>query len=239
MAIKLSLLVPVRADSKFLGHFLAAYVAKTKDKENTQLIIFLGELDTWNRDLLNVLAFNNRHNILLMKDEIQAGQSGHHIYLNTMLPQATGDWIGHTCDDIPIIMDGWDNHIRNFITENYIDHNKIHQLIPGMYEPGANIHFLSRAYIDTVGKMAGYPNTDSWNNTVLDQIPYEIRNGRRWDIPGKIFRDYTRDRDFCSALNYGLYARKRINNPNWESKEVQNLIKEEGHKLLQAIQNGK
>lgn len=234
--ISISLLVPARANSKFLGHFLASYAAKTADKKNTQLILFLGELDAWNQDLIKVLDIEN---MMVMVDEIQAGQSGHHIYLNTMLPEATGDWIGHTCDDIPIIMDGWDDYLRNFIKEKHLSHEKIYQLIPGMHEPGANIHFLSRSYVDTVGKMAGYPNTDSWNNTVFDQIPFKIRNGRRIDVPGKLFRDYTRDGGFCGAMNYGLYARKRIKNPNWETKEMQDAVKIDGHKLLQAIKNGK
>ncbi len=236
--MKLSLLVPVRPNSKFIAHFLMDYVQTTKYFSDIELLLMPSPLDTWNK---NLFAYFSRFpdNIKFFDEPAQLGQAGHYIYLNELNKYATGDWVLHICDDMFIIADYWDEIFFNAVEG--LDHNKIYQVIPRFEPSGAHVHGFSRGWLDVTGRIAGYPNTDSWNNTVMECIPSELREKRLINIETPMFQDTSNDPDYFVLHSHGMPSGeiKRMAAGSWESDEVQASIKAEGKLLLDAIEAGR
>lgn len=197
------------------------------------------ESDTWNIDLFEWAGQHPA--ITIVKENMEMGQKGHHQYLNELFKWSHGCWILNFCDDMYIKAKGWDDRIRDFIREKELYPNKCYMLIPRFEIDGAVEHILSRGWIDTVGFISAYQNTDSWLNTVSDTMPEVYSSERRLNIPGILFEDYSNNVSMNALME--LHDRpdnkKTIIVADFKDDIIQQSIKEAANKVVGAINGGR
>ena len=156
-----------------------------------------------------------------------------------MAKHASGDWIINFCDDMHILLKDWDEQLREFIRERQLDPEKCFMIVPRFKVDGAVEHILSKAWIEIVGFVTAYQNTDSWLNTVTDVAPQIFRDTRRiqWNLP--MFEDYSHRENLHHLLENTGGGKGIAVDEHWESKEIQDTIKVAADKLFYAFQNGR
>lgn len=237
------MLVPSRPNSKLLAHLIMAFLNKTKDLVNTELLVMPAKRNEWNQDLVEYIGKKEPSIRFIPEPENELGQRGHHVYINELAKHAKGDWVFNFCDDMDILTRDWDEYVREFIRNKGLDHNKCYVLVPRFKQAGAVEHILSRTWIETVGCVFNFPNGDSWLNTVTDTTPEIFRLSRRLEIHNVMFEDFSNIEGLFHLFNEeGLKRRMTGTTPNsvdWNSEEVQRGIKEAAGKLFKAMQNGR
>jgi hypothetical protein len=156
-----------------------------------------------------------------------------------MAKHASGDWIINFCDDMHILLKDWDEQLREFIREKQLDSEKCYMIVPRFRVDGAVEHILSKAWIETVGFVTAYQNTDSWLNTVTDTAPEQFTATRRlqWNTP--MFDDYSHVEDLKFLFGKSFGGAGIPDEKQWQSEEIQASIKEAADKLFYAFQNGR
>jgi hypothetical protein len=235
--IKISMLVPARPESKFLNHLVMAFLNKTKNFEDTELLVMPARRNDWNRDMMDYIS-RKEPSIKFIEEPEELGQRGHHVYMNELVKHAGGDWIVNFCDDMDILMRDWDEAVRDFIRHRQFDPDKCWMLIPRFLISGAVEHILSRGWIDITGHDFMYPNGDSWLNGVMDSTPEEFRKERRIEMINVMFEDYSHDPIYEPLFGHGPKGLTKAGE-DWHSDEVQNAIKEDAAKLWEAYRNGR
>ncbi len=230
--MKISVLVLARRRSRFLATYLYNFLTKTKDLENTELLVMASENDDWNEDVFNY--YKDFPNIKFFFEDRKLGRAGRHIFFNELAEKASGDWILHTCDDQRFIMDGWDNYLREMIVAGGIDSNKVHMILPKFDNIGHVDHMISRGYLNAAGRVGGYGNIDSWINGVRDSLPPD----RVHFTPDELMHDFTHHPEIYTPeyLISDISVGKRF--PKWNSPEVKQDLLQEIAKVQEAIQNG-
>lgn len=242
---RISVLTASRPESKTLAHFVLSYLVKTHDHANTELLINASSINEWNQDLITFTKLlSPKYNIRFFEDEESAGQIGHHKYINALVPHATGDWLFEVCDDMEFTTPAWDTYIRHIAERRGADSNKIYQIIPGLEKKGASVCVLSRGWVETTGQFAGYQNTDTWLNTIMDTLGDAIKGARRIeDATMTILKDYSNEPEFAELVRHGVLPRKPKENDKsplqWGEQEVRELLEKEVEKIRLAIENGK
>lgn len=183
--MKLSVIVSVRKNSKFISKLLHSIVAKTKNIKDIEVWMMTNINDTWNRDLFNQMGYT--HGFKTLTEDYKYGRAGLHKYFEALLPHTTGEWVLYLCDDHDIAVDGWDQKIFDLINTQQLDYNKIYQIVPHCVNTGSVIHILSRGWINTTHEIGKHPNVDSYLNYVAERLPVD----RIHHIYEKIFIDYT------------------------------------------------
>lgn len=183
--MKLSVIVSVRKNSKFISKLLFSIVKKTKHPEDIEVLLMTNENDTWNKDMFEVMK--TASNAKVFKENYKYGRAGLHKYFEALLPHTTGEWVLYLCDDHDIAVDGWDQKIFDLINANQLDYNKIYQIVPHCVNTGSVIHILSRGWINTTHEIGKHPNVDSYLNYVAERLP----TNRIYHVYDKLFIDYT------------------------------------------------
>lgn len=233
------MLCPVRPESKFFAHFVAGYLNKTKNFTDTELLIMAAPRNEWNQDLIEYLQ-RKEPSIRFIPEPEQApgGQKGHHIYINELAKHAKGNWILNFCEDMHILLRDWDEVLREWIREKQLDPDKCWMIIPRFETRGAVEHLLSRGWLDITGMVFGYPNGDSWLNTVTDLAPAIFRDSRRLDCNILMFKDYSSDVGVKHLFEAGEQTNKPVvERTRWE--EMKPEIQKVSDKLFEAFQNGR
>ena len=175
MITTISVLVPVRPNSSLLSRFLSDYFDKTKDQENTELLLMIHPKDR-NKSMVES---NKGIRVVLEKDEnTRLGQRGHHIYINELAKYAKGDWMLCLGEDCNFLMGGWDDFLRYTINKLFVfggvaglDPKRFFVIMPPFDPPGAVEPMFSRGCFNALdGRLVAYPNTDSWMNTVMSRV---------------------------------------------------------------------
>lgn len=191
--MRLSVIVSVRKNSKFISKLLHSFYKKTGLLSNIEILLMVNKHDTWNKDLFDyfediVLENDLDHKwVRVFEEDYKYGRAGLHKYFEALLPHTTGEWVLYLCDDHDIAVEGWDQKIFDFINTQQLDHKKIYQIVPHCVNTGSVIHILSRGWIDTTHEIGKHPNVDSYLNYVAERLP----SNRIWHIYDKLFIDYT------------------------------------------------
>jgi hypothetical protein len=183
--MKLSVIVSVRKNSKFIGKLLYSVATKTKNSDSIEMLLMTNENDTWNKDMFKLLEADKQ--IRIFKENYKYGRAGLHKYFEALLPHTTGEWVLYLCDDHDVAVDGWDQKIFDLINSNQLDYKKIYQIVPHCVNTGSVIHILSRGWIDTTHEVGKHPNVDSYLNYVAERLP----SNRIYHVYDKLFIDYT------------------------------------------------
>lgn len=188
MTAKITALVAARRNSKYLARFMFNYLARTADRENTELRVIFSVHDEWNLELVE--HFEGTPGISFQTEDFGLGRAGLHVYFDTLLAadDPLPDWTIYFCEDHHIIVDGWDNVVREAIADN--DPADLHALIPRWRNTGTVNHVLSRGYLETLGTIARHGNLDSYINAVLTKSRSHVTIT---GVPGEIFHDFTAD----------------------------------------------
>src|SRR3989304_1199901 len=104
--MKLSIIISVRKNSKFITKLLFSILAKTYAMENIEVLCLLNKHDTWNADLPKVLPM-----FKYFYEDLKMGRAGLHKYFGELLPHTTGDWVLYLCDDHDIVMNHYDRYL--------------------------------------------------------------------------------------------------------------------------------
>jgi hypothetical protein len=235
--IKISMLAPARPESKFLTHLVLAFLNKTKNFDDTELLIMPAKRNKWNDDMMQYIS-RHEPSVKFIDEPEELGQRGHHVYMNELLKHAKGDWISNFCDDMDILLRDWDEVLRDFIRSKQLDPDKCWMLIPRFIVSGAVEHVLSRGWVDITGHNFMYPNGDSWLNGVMDATPEEFRQNRRLEIPNVMFEDFSHEPEYFPLFGTGEKG-KTASREDWLGEEIQSAIKADAAKLWEAYHNGR
>lgn len=233
----ISVLVAARKNSKYLAKFLFGYFANTFAPEKTEVIVMLNAADTWNDDLVNYYENFTDYPIRFLREDHKLGRAGLAIYLNELLPYATGQWIVYFCEDHYINFEGWDAEIRKFIADRELNSTKVYTVIPKFDNAGTMNHILSRGFVDQIGGyLAQHGNLDSYINDVIRNIPRD----RRLRMDQEIFHDFTHDipSPMDDSHLQSVISRKGKLMPKYDSDTIRGLITMDSQKLQQAIREG-
>ena len=236
--IVISMLCPVRPESKFFAHFIAGFLNKTKNFYDTELLVMPAKQNEWNQDLIEYLQRKEPSIKFIDEPESELGQRGHHIYINELAKHAKGDWILNFCEDMHILLRDWDEVLREWIREKQLDPDKCYMIIPRFEASGAVEHILSRGWLDIVGTVFNFPNGDSWLNTVSDLTPEIFRQTRRLDCNILMFKDYSANPQFGNLFERGEQSSKpSAAIEEWEGAKPE--MQAVADKLFDAFQNGR
>jgi len=230
---KISVLLASRKNSKYLAKFFMGLLHRTHDMANIEVLTMLNKDDTWNSELVSVIA-DNRPNVRFFWEDSGLGRAGLHTYFNELAQWATGDWIIYFCEDHFIIMDGWDKYILDTIEAWQLDPQKVWTVIPKFDNIGAMNQIISRGYYNALGYVGRNGWIDSYLNDVNEQIPQDrIRH-----LPYYTFTDFTHYQPSPMADEM-LQARRDegaiANLPKYDSDENRRLIAEDAEKLSVSI----
>jgi len=170
--ITISVIVPVRPESLVISKFLQSYFEMTKNLCKTELLLMVSKRSERNKDLFEEYKAKG---VRIYVERGSYGQRGHHVYLNQLARWTKGDWIFSMCDDMIFTRKEWDDMVRQFIVDNELDKDKIYKVTPCFTDRGANQAILSRGYYEAVGRIYGYPNGDSWINTVMGYVDVALK----------------------------------------------------------------
>jgi hypothetical protein len=228
--MKLSIIISVRKNSKFITKLLFSILVKTYSMENIEVLCLLNKHDTWNADLPKVLPM-----FKYFYEDLKMGRAGLHKYFEELLPHTTGDWVLYLCDDHDIVMNQYDRYLLGFIQFHALDSKKIFQIIPRCTNTGSVIHILSRGWIATTGHIGAHANVDSYLNDVAVKIP-------EWRLKypqDPVFIDYTcmpeiMTREHCQTeIDPKFIARNYTTDPT-----VKTDIEHDAHLIIEAIGKG-
>lgn len=200
--MKISVLVSARKNSKYLAKFLHVYFMRTTPMADIECLVMMNEGDTWNTELVEYYNrvqqfmgfYGENQPLRFYKEDLGLGRAGLHEYFNELYKHATGDWIVYFCEDHSIIMDGWDDYIRQNIEERGLDHMQPYCIVPVFDNAGSMNHILSRGYCKAIGdRVGGHGWIDSWINDVNWRAfgDRSLRLIRNLDTP--MFHDFTHD----------------------------------------------
>ena len=225
----LSLMLTIRKNSKFFSKFLIGYLSKTKNFSNVELLILASEGDTWNKDLFDYYHLN------VIYENLRCGKGGRHLFYNELAKHAKGDWLWHFCDDHYLIMDGYDEYILDYIKQNNIDSNQIHSIVPVVSNSGSISQILSRGWYETVGRMGGQGNIDSYLNTVAERMlcPERIHYP-----PHAIMTDFTVDSTIMTPEHSYVELDPSYKFYPFNSPETDAEINKDASLLYHAIKEG-
>lgn len=228
--MKLSILLSVRKNSKFLAKFLHNYADKTRHWDEHELLIMYSEQDTWNKEIIN--DFDGIPSIHFFKEDYKLGRSGLHQYFNELARHATGEFLIYFCDDHHIAVRDWDVKLLDFIAENNIDSKKVNMIVPKWDNAGAMSQILSRGWYEAAGSIGRYGNIDSYNNFVAEKIDQE----RVHQMTEPLFHDFTHDPYIMTPEDCIVEDMQPILE-NWGDQSVTDRIQEDAEKLQEAIRN--
>ena len=229
-----SLLVSCRKNSKFLAKLIFSYLSKTKNLDQTEMLIMISNEDTWNTDLLNFVCTIYPDRIKVFREDYGMGRKGLHVYFNELAAKSRGDWLWYFCDDHDIVMQDYDWYIKSIIDLHQMNPHKIYQIIPRCSNSGSIAHILSRGWFDISGDLGKHANIDSYINYVTFYLPeYRIF---RPDDP--VIIDYTADPTIMTPEHNKAFINQSLVFPLGESQEVQLLAKKDGQRLAIAIEQG-
>ena len=232
------MLAPIRPESKFFAHLIMAFLNKTKDFYNTELLLMPAKRNKWNEDLVSYISRKEPSIRFIDEPVEEKGQRGHHIYMNELAKHAKGDWIMNFCDDMDILLRDWDEVIREFIRSKELDPEQCFMIIPTFEVAGAVEHILSRGWLETVGCNFNYPNGDSWLNTVVEKTPEIFKKTRVLSLPTTMFEDYSHKEQYFHLFESTTKGETK-EKEDWNSPEVQSGIWEASKKLFEAFENGR
>lgn len=203
---KISILVAVRKNSKYLAKFIFGYFANTEYPEEHEVLIMLNKHDTWNQELVEFLEPIKSRGFPVFNfyyEDMQLGRAGLHKYFNELAKQATGDWMIYFCEDhfiIPTIaMDGrpykhpWDLYFMNKITELQLDFKDVYILVPKFDNVGAMNHMVSRGYYNAMGFVIG---RHGWIDSYINDVAFAAwghKAGRMIRFDNETFHDFSHD----------------------------------------------
>lgn len=229
--IKISVLVSVRKNSKYLAKFLFGYLAQTVRPETIDVHIMINEHDTWNSDLIKY--FSAKEGFHFYRENLGLGRHGLHEYLNSMVKETAGDWLVYFCDDHFIIMAGWDAYIRSTIELSNLDPNKVWCIIPKFDNVGAMNQILSKGYVRALGgKLGRHGWIDSYVNDLNDSIPDRVLR-----LDHETFHDFTHDKPnmLDDVHTRPANPEKGLRLPAYKSLTYKRYVREDQQKLTDAI----
>lgn len=229
----LSLLVSSRKNSKFLSKLIFSYLTKTKNLDQTEMLIMVNSEDTWNADLLKTITaiYPNIH---VFYENYGMGRNGLHRYFNELAGHAKGDWFFYLCDDHDIVMKDYDHFIKSLIDLHQMNPHKIYQIIPRCSNSGSISHILSRGWYDILGDLGKHGNIDSY----INYVSFWIQEHRIFRPDEYVVVDYTADPSVMSPEHTKAWINPEFSYPYGASDEVQALAKIDGEKLHIAIDQG-
>jgi len=237
---KISVLMPVRKNSVHIDGFFSSYFENTSNLHDTELFVMADKEDIRNQSLFKSL----RGKVRVVYEKWGYGKLGHHLYLNELYKYSVGGWMLDMCDDVIFVRRGWDDVCRKFIADNGLECQKIYKIAPGFIPAGAVTYMLSRGYVETVGRVAGYPNTDSWINTVMKYLEAMLSerglSTRSYEIQEPMFQLVgtvtIRGTSLESGVTtpYGLWPNERLGRKN---ERLVQAMREEASVLFNAIVN--
>lgn len=224
----ISMLLPVRKNSKFFSKWIITYMAHTRSlnysfNPYTELIIMASQEDTWNRDIFNYYHLN------VVYENKNVGHEGRYMFWNDMAKLAKGDWLWYVCDD-HYLYDGYDEKLHRFIEDNKISSKEINCIIPRVENSGWITHIISRKWYETLGHFGLHGNIDSYINRTIERMI--IRKIHLMNDP--ILYDYTLDNPMTPEHSSITIDKDFISYP-FGSKEVEANIDDDARKLYQEI----
>lgn len=234
ITMMLSLLVSARKNSKFLSKLIFSYLSKTKNLDQTEMLIMISEEDTWNTDLLKFVTGIYGDRIRVFREHYGMGRNGLHRYFNELAAKSTGDWLWYFCDDHDIIMQDYDWFIKSLVDLHQMNPHKIYQIIPRCQNSGSIAHILSRGWFDVAGDLGKHGNIDSYINYVSFWLP-EHRIFRPDDY---VIIDYTVDPTIMTPEHNKAWINTSLIYHYGASDVVQKWAKEDGERLAKAIEQG-
>lgn len=240
--VKISMLAPVRPESKWMSHLIMSFLTHTENLEDTELLLLPAKRNAWNKDLMEYIGKKEPAVKFIPEpaDFEELGQRGHHIFMNELSKHATGDWIFHFCDDMEILVRGWDEVVRAFVRQYHLNPSMCYMLIPRFKDAGAVEHILSRGWIEVTGCSFDYPNGDSWLNTVIDSTIPEFNRSRLLHIPrADMFKDYTRDKEYFHLFDNSNAVDGAKAAAEWHSEKTKQSIQSAVERLHAAYRAGR
>lgn len=232
---KISVLISARRNSKYLAKFMFGLYERTSDYTNVDIHIMLNEHDTWNRELIDFFSQpGGGPDINFYRENLQLGRAGLHEYFNLMVPHARGEWLIYFCEDHFIVMDNWDEYVRNVIAQLQLDPRKVWCLIPKFDNVGAMNQILSRGYVEALGgKLGRHGWIDSYVNDLNVAIPDRVV---RFDH--EMFHDFTHDKPnpMSEAHVQSISTEKGKHLPEYKSNINRRRIEVDQEQLLKAIE---
>lgn len=230
----ISVLVSARKNSKYLAKFLFGYFERTADNDHTEILVMLNEHDTWNRDLVDFYK-DSGHRVRFFYENERLGRAGLHVYFNTLLKSAGGEWVIYFCEDHFIVMDSWDSYVRAYILRHDLDPRKVWCLIPKFDNVGAMNQILSRGYINAIGDVGKHGWIDSYINDLNGTLP----GNRVLRFDHEMFHDFTHDKPTPMSDEHckGETGRGKLL-PPYKSDEVRKLIAEDSKRIHAAMEKG-
>jgi hypothetical protein len=269
MRPKISVLVAARKNSKYLAKFLLGYFGRTHDFSNTEILVMLNEHDTWNNDLVQYFDWHDhvvrQHYVKFFRENLELGRAGLHEYFNELYKHATGDWIVYFCEDHFIIMDGWDDYLRQLIMgtlelpgpsdqpvqlkndQGPLDPKKIWCIVPKFDNAGAMNQVLSRGYCEAIGGVGHHGWIDSYINDLNLETFGELsirRHDRNRDrvllVDDEMVHDFTHDQPnpMSDAHMQSISGNKGKQLPKYGDEVVKHRIRVDSEKLKLAIEGG-
>lgn len=229
----ISVLVSARKNSKYLAKFLFGYFERTADLDHTEILVMLNEHDTWNDEL--VRHFKDDHRVRFFRENERMGRAGLHVYFNTLLKNAGGEWVVYFCEDHFITMDSWDSYVRAYIARRGLDPRMVYCLVPKFDNCGAMNQILSRGYINAIGDLGKHGWIDSYINELNEEIP----KSRVLKFDHEMFHDFTHDKPnpMSDEHSKGESGRGKLL-PMFHAAEVKELIKQDAERIDKHIKRG-
>lgn len=263
MRPRISVLVAARRNSKYLAKFLMGYMDRTHDFDNTEILVMLNEHDTWNDELVR---YFEPKGVQFYRENLELGRAGLHEYFNELYKHATGQWIVYFCEDHFIVMNGWDNYLRELINgtllapeipdqpRNYknnlgaLEANKIWCLVPKFDNAGAMNQVLSRGYCEALGGLVG---RHGWIDSYINDLNREAfgasadrpnykEGDRIFKLDDEMFHDFTHDdpNPMSDAHMQSVTSVKGKALPRYTDSVVKYRIATDAEKLKLAIERG-
>lgn len=239
-----SILIAARKNSKYLAKFLFGLYENTSNIDDCQVLVMLNKHDTWNKELVEYFSW--AEDIEFFYEDLGLGRTGLHLYFNTLLKHAIGDWVVYWCEDHQIILPGWDKVVIEKIDRLKLDPNQVWCLIPKFDNVGAMNQILSRGYIKAMGGiLSRHGNLDSYINDVNEQAFGEVTNRRtNYKLGDRILRfDEEMAHDFSHDIPSPMHdsylqsvpGRKAIKMPKYNDPIIQRFIKKDAGKIRKAL----
>lgn len=232
-----SILVSARKNSKYLAKFLLNLLENTSQKDDIEILVMMNEGDTWNSEAVSYFSRLDSPHIKFYTEDYRLGRAGLHVYFNDLLKHANGQWIAYFCEDHSVMMKDWDMYVRGQIFKRNLDHRMIYSLVPKFDNVGAMMHILSKAYVEELGHVGRHGWIDSYINDVNHFLP----QSRVVLFDDETFHDFTHDKPNPMSDEHGkIELSTEVKGfPKYATAEVRWLVKEDAHKLNDAIAGGK
>jgi hypothetical protein len=228
----LSLLLPIRKNSKMFGKFMITYMTKTVDFDNTELILLAHPEDDWNRDYFEY--FENY--IKIIPDKTGLGRGSCNIFYDMLAKKARGDWLWYMCEDHNLPF-GYDEYIASFIASKGLNASKPNVVIPTVSNSGRISHIISRGWFDTIG-FGNRGNVDSYINDTLTELDSltPVENNVYHIAPEPILYDFSMEKDLMTRKEGGPFDNE-YEKALYKSQATKDLIKEDAKKIWLKLQS--